>query len=62
MFKKYFQLKVFFHHRGHRVPQRLYFNVHHGLQRKTQIKFKIPRGEGKYLRLPSFQKEGSQIT
>lgn len=28
----------------------------------TQIKFKMPRGEGKYLRLSSFWKEGSQIT
>ncbi len=54
MFKKIFSIKSVF---SPQRTQRLYFNVHHGLQRKTQIKFKMQRGEGKYPRLSSFWKE-----
>ena len=59
MFKKYFQLKVFSPQRTQSLTEVIFQCAP---RITTQIKFKMPRGEGKYLSLSSFWKEVSQIT
>mgnify|MGYP006891349250 CR=1 FL=1 len=55
MFKKIFSIKSVFSPQRTQSPTEVIFQCSPRIT--TQIKFKMPRGEGKYLRLSSFWKE-----